>query len=274
MASRLVPALLIAAAVAAGSGCASASRTDAAAGGRHRPAIANMARSRAVVWAVGDSAGGSGAAGVARLIRRGQPDRVLYLGDVYNDGAGFQAFARLFGSMPVAPAPGNHDWNHGYQAYWRVPEWYSFTVADWRVIELNSETSRSGEQLRWLRALLRARGTCRIAFWHRPRFSNGLHGDATDMDPYWRALNGHARIVLSGHDHDMERFAPRGTLTQLVSGAGGESHYPLLRRQPGLLFGDATHWGATRLTLTPHHARIAFVSTSGQVLDSHAVACR
>src|SRR4051794_13932956 len=220
MASRLLP-LIAAAAVAASAsaGCAmDRSRADARSAHAGR---ASIAAAHVRIWATGDSAGGPHAAEVARLIRRGKPDRVLYLGDIYGGNTGFADYKRLYGGMSVARTPGNHDWPR----YWSGPEWYSFTAAGWRIIEINSETGRRSAQLAWLKTQLRARGNCRIAFWHRPRFSGGLHGDARDMDPYWRALQGHARIVLNGHDHDMQRFAPRGGLIELVAGAGGQSHY-------------------------------------------------
>ena len=265
MASRLVP-LLIAVAIGGCGGGSTATASHVAASGRSAaPTPARGTR----MWAVGDSAGGAHAAAVAGLIRADRPDRVLYLGDIYNGDSGWRAYERLYGSLPVARTPGNHDWPH----HWRGPEWYAFTVAGWRILELNSETSRPTQQLTWLRSQLRARGTCRIAFWHRPRFSAGPHGDATDMDPYWHALQGHATLVLSGHDHDMERFAPRRGLVQIVAGAGGESHYPIVRRRSGLRFADASHWGALRMGLQRGSATVAFVATNGRTLDSQTYKC-
>jgi calcineurin-like phosphoesterase family protein len=249
---------------ASGASAASGSRTDV------RSAGSRAAAGRAHLWAVGDSAGGAHAAAVATLIRRHRPDRVLYLGDIYNGASGFRAFKRLYGHMPVARTPGNHDWPH----YWSGSEWYTFTAGGWRIIELNSETSHGGEQLAWLRQQLRARGNCRLAFWHRPRYSAGLHGDNPDMDPYWRALEGHARLVLSGHDHDMQRFASRGTLTQLVAGAGGQSHYRIDRQRSGLAFADDRDWGALRLDLSRGRAEIRFVTTSDRTVDTHRVTCQ
>ena len=278
MASRLVP-ILAAASAAVALGCgANATATRAHAGEAARTNnsakspdsfVAAVRKRHASIWAVGDSAGGADATPVAELIRAARPDKVLYLGDIYDGDSGWRAYRHLYGSLPVARTPGNHDWPH----HWSGPEWYAFSAAGWRILELNSETSKPAQQLAWLRAQLRARGTCRIAFWHRPRYSAGVHGNAADMDPYWRALQGHATLVLSGHDHDMERYAPRGGLVQIVAGAGGESHYPLLRSHAGLLFGDSTHWGALRMDLRPGAAILAFVSTSGRTLDSKSYKC-
>jgi len=253
---------------AGGTTAAAGSRADA--GGTAAATGSRAAATRAHIWAVGDSAGGAHAAAVARLIRRHRPDRVLYLGDIYNGASGFRAFKRLYGHTRVARTPGNHDWPH----YWSGTEWYSFKAGGWRIIELNSETSHGGKQLAWLRRQLRARGDCRLAFWHRPRYSAGLHGDNRDMDPYWRALEGHARLVVSGHDHDMQRFAPRGTLTPLVAGAGGRSHYRVNRQRAALAFADDRDWGALRVDLSRGRAQVRFVTTSGRTVDTHTVTCQ
>src|SRR4051812_5101217 len=92
MVSRLQP-LLIAGVAAAALGCgssgASAPRTNDAAANTHS-SVEGVAKGHARIWAVGDSAGGANAAAVARLIRRNAPDKVLYLGDIYNGTDGLR----------------------------------------------------------------------------------------------------------------------------------------------------------------------------------------
>jgi hypothetical protein len=245
----------------------------------------------ATVWAVGDGAdGGTQARALARRIAAGRPDRVLYLGDVYPAGSA-EDFATNFrpvyrGLAPrMAPTPGNHDWpNHdsGYDPYWRrvtgaaTPPWYAFRAGGWQLLSLNSEAPHgSGSpQMRWLRARLHGRATCRLAFWHRPRFSAGEHGDQSDIAPLWQQLQGHATLVLSGHDHDLERLRPQHGLSQVVAGAGGHSHYSLDAGDPRLAFGDAEHDGALRLRLSPGRARLAFVTAGGRTLDTASFGCR
>jgi len=134
---------------------------------------------RAVVWAVGDGAdGGARSKRVARLIARARPDRMLYLGDVYERGTAAE-FRRNFGGVYgrlariTEPSPGNHDWgrrDEGYYPYWKrvkgraQPPWYRLSLAGWKIFGLSSEAAhgpRSG-RLRWLRARLRGkRGDCR-----------------------------------------------------------------------------------------------------------------
>jgi hypothetical protein len=245
----------------------------------------------AVVWAVGDGADGSAAGrSVAARIAAGPVDRLLYLGDVYKDGTAAEFrrnYAPTYGRLAAktAPTPGNHDWpNHktGYDPYWRralhrrLPHWYAFRAGGWEIISLNSEAphDRGSPQERWLRARVRRRGTCRIAFWHQPRYSAGTHhGDQRDVTPLWNDLRGRAAIVLAGHEHDMQRFRPIDGIVEFVSGAGGNERYSL-RSDPRLAFGNDSEFGALRLDLRPGVARYAFVTAAGRVLDSGAVRCR
>jgi acid phosphatase type 7 len=261
------------------------------AGGRRKPLHHPSPSARATVWAVGDGAdGGSGAKRVARRIQRSDLDRLLYLGDVYERGTASdfrRNYAPVYGRLArvTAPTPGNHDWPRhlgGYDRYWagvkggRPPPYYAFRLAGWKILSLNSESPHGSgsRQLRWLRRQLRGRRTCRLAFWHRPRFSAGLvHGDQADVAPLWEALRGHARIVVNGHEHDMQRFRPRDGITELVSGAGGHGLYPLGHRQT-LAYGDDSHYGALRIVLRPGAASFAFVSARGRKLDSGHVRCR
>ena len=87
-------------------------------------------------------------------------------------------------------------------------------------------------QERWLRADLAAHAnTCVLAYWHEPRFSSGWHGNDPRFDAFWDALyRAGAEIVLNGHDHDYERFAPQDPdgrldpakgIRQFVVGTGG-----------------------------------------------------
>jgi hypothetical protein len=243
----------------------------------------------ALVWAVGDGDGGANAAALVRRIRRSHPQRFLYLGDVYPNGSArdfARDYAPTYGRLAslTAPTPGNHDWGlarSGYFPYWggvkgTAPSYYTFRAGGWQILSLNSETAHGARsaQLRWLRARLRGRGTCRLAFWHRPRFSAGtVHGNQRDVAPFWRALRGHARIVLNGHDHDSQRLRPNDGITEFVAGAGGHGRYPLDRGYRGLAFGDSSQYAALRLRLRPGLARYAFVTAGGRTLDRGQIRC-
>lgn len=246
----------------------------------------------AVVWAVGDGADGSAEARrLGDAIARDRPDMFLYLGDVYEHGTS-RDFARnydpLYGALvPItAPTPGNHEWGNrstGYFPYWKrrlgsgFRSWYARQAGGWQILSLNSEASHgSGSaQLRWLRRQLRGTsGTCRLAFWHRPRFSAGtVHGDQPDVAPLWDTLRGHATLVLGGHDHGSQRFRRRNGIVELVAGAGGGDHYGVNGGDRRLAWSDARDTAAVRIELTPGRARFSFRTADGRVLQSGSAAC-
>jgi hypothetical protein len=245
---------------------------------------------RAVAWAVGDGGDGSLAARrMAATIARDRPDRFFYLGDVYPNGTASEfgrnyepSYGRL--KRITEATPGNHDWpnrNSGYLPYWRhakgrpQPYWYSFRLGGWQILNLNSEAPHGpgSQQLRWLRGRLREPGNCRLAFAHRPRYAaGGPHGDSRDMEAIWRTLRGHARIVLAGHEHSLQRFRRRDGMTHYVAGAGGSILYPM-GPDPRLAFGRAKLTGALRIVLEPGKATLEFRSAAGALLDRSRAAC-
>jgi acid phosphatase type 7 len=146
------------------------------------------------------------------------------------------------------PAVGNHDWETpgaaGYFDYFgeragdRRAGWYATSLGAWRLIVLVSDCARVGgcgpesDQGRWLaRELARNPSRCTIAIWHHPLFSTGEHGPTPAVRPLWEQLHAAgAEIVINGHEHSYERFAPldptgqrdpgRG-IRQFVVGTGG-----------------------------------------------------
>jgi hypothetical protein len=277
--------------VAAPAGCAGAGHPTAERGAAQGPGSSRSATPRAVVWAVGDGADGSAAArALAARIARERPDRFLYLGDVYPSGtaADFRRnYGPVYGRLDriAAPTTGNHDWGNrrsGYLPYWRrvrgrpQPYWYSLRLGGWEILALSSEAPHGAgsAQLRWLGARLAAPGTCRLAFWHRPRFSAGtVHGDAPDVDPFWQALRGHARLVVNGHEHLLQRYRKRAGLTEYVAGAGGAVLYGR-RPDSRLAFARSGVSGGLRIVLEPGRARLEFRSASGDRLDVSRATCR
>lgn len=91
----------------------------------------------------------------------------------------------------TAPTPGNPDRPRHADGYDR----YSLPLAGWQVLSLNSEepVDLDSRPLRWLLRQVCEPGDCRLAFWHRPRYSAGPHGDQGDLEPLCRAL----RLELS-----------------------------------------------------------------------------
>jgi hypothetical protein len=161
------------------------------------------------------------------------------------------------------------------------------------VVALNSECKHAGgcgvgsTQERWLRADLAAHpASCVLAYWHKPRYSTGHHGDGTDTAPLWRALqDAGADIVLSGHDHDYERYAAMnadgaadpGGIRSFVVGTGGDSFYRLHPPTPGSEVGIASSPGVLRLALAPDGYEWSFrtigTTPDGIVADSGTARC-
>jgi hypothetical protein len=241
------------------------------------------------VWAVGDGgADDDDDKQVARLIARDDPTHVIYLGDVYDSGtpADFRVFADVFGDLVnrMWPTPGNHEWEShatGYDPFWRatagrpLPHRYARRAGGWTLLSVNSETPDDPGQLRWLATRTRGDGTCRIAFWHTPRFNAGKHrNQEIDVDGLWDAVAGRAAIVLSGHDHNLQRFHPVDGTTQYIAGAGGRGHHDVREEDPRLAFAEDNTDGALRIVLASGAADLQFIATDGTVLDHSSVECR
>jgi acid phosphatase type 7 len=244
----------------------------------------------AVVWAVGDAATPGARAGrIAALVRRADPDRFLYLGDVYETGTARdfrQWYHPRFGRLAhiTAPTIGNHEWDNRFQGYYRywyrrkgeqLPPWFKTSIAGWEILSLNSQAPHGtgSAQVRWLESAVAGDGDCRIAFWHRPRYSAGAYGGAPDLNPFWNRLAGHARIVLTGHDHNLQRHRPQRGLAQYVVGAGGRGRYSLHRGNETLAWGRDDVDGALRMVLRPGHALLEFRAPGGRLLDRSRVSC-
>ncbi len=122
-----------------------------------------------------------------------------------------------------------------------------------------------------------------LAYWHQPRFSSGLHGSDATYDTFWRELfAAGAELVLSGHDHDYERFVPldpaqrvdaaRG-VQQFVVGTGGKTRYPILFAQRGSEVRLDSAYGVLVLRLRPGQYSWRFVTVAGKVADSGSGQC-
>ena len=116
---------------------------------------------------------------------------------------------------------------------------------------------RGSGQLRWLHGRLRAPAAAGSPSGTGRASAPGGTGDQRDVAPLWDALREHAAIVVTGHDHDMQRFKPIDGIAQYVSGAGGHGRYAL-RGDRRLAFGNDRDYGALRIELRPA-ARLAFV---------------
>ena len=222
--------------------------------------------------AVGDIASctSDGDEQTAALVSR-IPGTIAVLGDIAYENGSEADFTNCFepswgGLVPrIKAALGNHEYNTAGAApafqEFNLPwnGWYSYTLGAWHVIVLNSNCShvggceRDSPQGRWLQADLAAHpARCTLAYWHHPRFSSGLHGSDVTYAPFWDILaRAKADLVLQGHDHDYERFAPLKGIRSFVVGTGGKSHTPTLLPRRGSIVRNSDSFGVLRLTLRP-----------------------
>ena len=147
---------------------------------------------------------------------------VITMGDsAYSDGT-LNEFNDCYGPTwgrhkdRTRPSPGNHDYYvagaAGYYAYFgeaaselesncssNCKGYYSYDLGPWHIIALNSEIARSAgsEQEQWLRADLAANQTsCTLAYWHKPLFSSGNHGNNSTLGALWQALYDYGADVV------------------------------------------------------------------------------
>jgi hypothetical protein len=200
------------------------------------------------------------------------------------------------------PAVGNHEYGTagaaGYYGYFGAAAgdpkkgYYSYDLGAWHIIAINSNCSQVGgcqtgsAQEQWLRSDLAAHPTaCTLAYWHHPRFSSGEHGSTSSMQPIWQTLyDAGADVVLNGHDHDYERFAPQDPagnadsargIREFVVGTGGKSHYAISTPITNSEVRNSDTFGVLKLTLHATSYDWQFIPEAGRTFtdSGSGVAC-
>jgi hypothetical protein len=262
----------------------------------------------ATLLAAGDIAGcsTSGDEATAKLLD-GRAGTVVTLGDNVYDAGTSSEFSTCYHpswgrhKSRTKPAAGNHDYQtsgaSGYFGYFAAAAgestkgYYSYELGSWHIVVLNSNCSQAGgcgagsAQETWLRQDLAAHPTtCTLAYWHHPRFSFGNYSNDTRMLALWQALDAAgAEIVLAGHDHNYQRWAPQnpdGTLDrergirQFVVGTGGKNHYPLRTPPANVEKSNADTFGVLQLTLRATSYDWQFIPEAGKTFtDTGTTAC-
>jgi acid phosphatase type 7 len=244
---------------------------------------------------------------------------VLALGDTqYETGASaaFSAFDQSWGRVKslIRPAVGNHESRDpgatGYYDYFNGPGvadgvaghrgegWHSFDVGRWHLIALNSECSyppdaptmvecaAGSPQERWLQADLAAHPSqCTLAYFHHPLVTSGLRQTFNSaVQPLWRDLQAaHADVVLVGHDHAYERFAPINAdgavdpvngMREFIVGTGGKNFDIQDFHRPGSELRQSSVFGVLEMQLGRGFYRWQFVPEAhGHFTDSGEQAC-
>ena len=138
--------------------------------------------------------------------------------------------------------------------------YYSYDLGSWHIISLNSHDNKrdSTSQPRWLREDLKANPSdCIVAYWHKPLFTSGPHGNQAGASVFWRLLyEAGADIVINGHDHIYERFAPQNPkgeadpergIRQFTVGTGGAKLYRIGEAAPNSEILDNSTYGVLKL---------------------------
>ena len=263
---------------------------------------ASASGSDAVLVGAGDVASCddlAGAKATAKLLDS-IPGTVFVAGDLaYPDGSAEQ-FANCYGptwgrhKARTRPSPGNHEFHAGgatpYFNYFGEAAgdpkkgYYSYDLGAWHVIVINSNCSdlpggcaAGSPEEQWLKQDLAQHPTaCTVAYWHHPLFSSGkAHGNDPEMKPFWQDLySANADIVINGHDHDYERFAPQDPdgkldnargIREFVVGSGGKnSHRVFGDTKPNSEARNADTYGVLKLTLHAKSYDWEFVSEEGK----------
>lgn len=249
----------------------------------------------------------------ADVIERIAPHVVLALGDNQYDSGELEnyllAYQPSWGRFKAMtrPVPGNHEYQmpfaRGYFDYFDGPDrptgpagernlgYYSFDMGAWHFIALNSNCRDVGgcqagsPQEVWLRVDLQASDSrCTLAYFHHPLFASGPNGNNPPLRPLWQALyDFNADVVLNGHDHVYERFAPqtpqavadpaRG-LRQFVVGTGGHSLTRFVAVQPNSEVRSNEAFGVLKMVLGADRYTWEFRAVAGSLFtDSGAGSC-
>ena len=118
--------------------------------------------------------------------------------------------------------------------------------------------------------------SCTLAYFHHPVFSSeSVHnGINHKMKPSWEALYAAgADVVINGHSHNYERFAPQTPngvadpelgIRQFIVGTGGGAIHAFGTIQPNSVVHNSGTFGVLKLTLHPSSYDWEFVPVAGK----------
>ena len=227
------------------------------------------------------------------------PGPILTLGDTVYESGTTSEFANCFEptwgrhKARIRPAVGNHEYLSPnaapYFAYFGAAAgdpakgYYSYQVGDWQIFVLNSNCSRAGgcqlgsPQNQWLRQELAAHPTrCTLAYLHHPLWSSGKYQLQNQVRPLVQALyDHHADLLLAGHAHNYERFAPQDPagnldpdrgIVEIIVGSGGKNHQPAdVAIRPNSQVRNSDTFGVLHLTLYADRYHWRFVPVAGGI---------
>jgi len=230
------------------------------------------------------------------------PGTVFAAGDLAYENGTYEEFQKCYGptwgrfKARTRPTPGNHEYKGsaatGYFRYWDGQAgdprkgYYSFDLGAWHIVVLNTNCgskvlggcAEGSPEETWLKQDLATHpSACTLAFGHHALFSSGLlpkHAEHPELRAFWQDLyDVHADLVLAGHEHSYERFAPQNPegnpdpdhgIREIVVGTGGRSHTPLGYAKPNSEVRDDKTYGVLKLTLSPGMYRWEFMPVPGE----------
>ena len=252
----------------------------------------------------------AGAAATAKLVAQ-IPGTVFAAGDLVYERGTAEEFKKCYEPTWGAfkdrtyPALGNHEYGTAgaaaYFAYWGARAgtagqgYYSYDLASWHIVVLNTNCAnvaggcgKGSPQETWLAAdLAQHANACIVAYGHHALFSSGVlksHAVHPELKPLWQDLYAaHADLVLAGHEHSYERFAPQDPegqpdaqhgIREIVAGTGGRSHDLLGFATPNSEVRNWDTYGVLKLTLAPGNYKWEFIPVEGQTFrDSGSGVC-
>ena len=241
----------------------------------------------------------------ARMMDTTSADAVFTAGDnAYPLGSteDFKCYENAWGRFKskTFPVPGNHEYYQPgalpYFQYFgaRAGEggfrtgYYSFDLGNWHIVALNSPLQASGgiDQMMWLKDDLQSSNAkCTLAIWHYPVFTSGPSNGSPEsrvMREAWQVLfDGGADLIVNGHDHLYERFAPQSPdgrrndvtgITQITAGTGGAPLYQFSGSIANSV-AQMRSYGLLKLTLQATSFDSVFLPVSGAPFDQYHGTC-
>lgn len=231
----------------------------------------------------------------ASMAKQLNPSAILLLGDEQYGKGQLSDFEDTIGPSwagqieKIYPIVGNHDYlSRGASGFFKYfkgknpkislqKSFYSYDVGSWHLIALDTNCSYvdgctpASTEYKWLENdLANIKNKCVLAYFHQPLFSSGIHGNNLQSKNFWDLLYKYkADVVLNGHEHVYERFAPqdpdgrpdqKNGITQFIVGTGGGNLYKFAQVKPNSLARNNQSYGFLSLTLSEGKYSWKFVS--------------